>query len=56
VNATGRRELAQLRADIVAVVTAIAEAVFYRRAIFDPPPWPKRFRLFLPVRKLKVKR
>lgn len=27
---------------------ALAEAVFYRRAIFDPPPrdgWPARFRL-----------
>ena len=55
-NATGRRELAQLRADIGAVVKAVAETVFYRRTILDPPPsWP-RFRLFLPVKKVKVKR
>lgn len=32
---------------------ALAEAVFYRRAIFDPPPWPHRFRLFLPVKRVK---
>ena len=32
---------------------AICEAVFYRRAIFDPPPWPK-FRLFLPVKKVQA--
>lgn len=31
---------------------ALAEAFFYRRTILDPPPWPK-FRLFLPVRKVK---
>lgn len=54
-NATGRRELAQLRADLVSVGRAVAETVFYRRTILDPPPWPK-FRLFLPVRKVKVKR
>ena len=32
---------------------AICEAVFYRKAIFDPPGWQHRFRLFLPVRKAK---
>jgi len=31
---------------------ALAESVFYRKAIFDPPEWP-RFRLFLPVRKTR---
>lgn len=31
---------------------ACCEAVFYRKAIFDPPGWP-RFRLFLPVRKTR---
>jgi len=34
------------------VCRALAESVFYRKAIFDPPEWP-RFRLFLPVRKTR---
>lgn len=38
-------------ADLRAVLVAVAESLFYRRMIFDPPPWPKRYRLFLPIRK-----
>jgi hypothetical protein len=39
--------------DLRDVMRAVAESVFYRRAIFDPPPWPHRFRLFLPIRKAR---
>jgi len=38
--------------DLRAVLVAVAESLFYRRIIFDPPPWPK-FRLFLPVKKVR---
>jgi hypothetical protein len=36
--------------DLRDVIRAVCESVFYRKAILDPPPWPK-FRLFLPVRR-----
>lgn len=38
--------------DLRDVLRAVAETVFWRKAILDPPPWPK-FRLFLPVRKAR---
>ena len=39
--------------DLHDVMRAVAESVFYRRTILDPPPWPQRFRLFLPVKKVR---
>jgi len=39
--------------DLRDVMRAVAESVFYRRTILDPPPWPQRFRLFLPIRKVR---
>lgn len=43
-------------ADAGDLLRALVEAFWYRRAIFDPPPWqgwPHRLRLFLPLRKQK---
>lgn len=34
------RELRKLRTDGFDVLKAVAETVFYRRTILDPPPWP----------------
>lgn len=38
--------------DLRDVMRAVAESVFYRRTIFDPPPWPK-FRIILPVKRVR---
>lgn len=55
-NATGQRELRQLRRDASDVLRAIGETLFYRRIILDPPTrngWQTRFRILLPVKKAK---
>lgn len=46
--------LRDLRRCITDVAHAVAESVFYRRTIFDPPPgWPARWRIILRPRKAK---
>jgi hypothetical protein len=43
-------------ADLRAVLTAVAESLFYRRMIFDPPSWPGWPARFHPLAWRKVRR